>query len=295
MKKLSIDIGLLFFILVALLSMMTAAQAKIDSNLTQGGLDAYKENYRDPDLLNKKGEAYYQKISSPDLAERQNALFFFSHFKKEDLNEKIMDAIIDLFKKEMGQNKGPYKVKKRIKTDTSNDIADSGEGYGIYQGYLCELAGKTGNKDLLPLLVEHCMDPKVIINFGDASIGLVIDKLSKTNNSMAKTNAIRVLGEMLKPKQDDYVAKGEIRGTIKKVLIQATSDDDHYVRSASVKALGASEDEDMIPLLEKIAQNDSAHFEKKVSATGEVRTIYPVREEAEKALKKIKGKGTKNN
>jgi hypothetical protein len=47
--------------------------------------------------------------------------------------------------------------------------------------------------------------------------------------------------------------------------------------------------------LEKIVQGDPEHFEKKDRITGGMKTRYPVREEAEKALKKIREKKTESN
>ncbi len=106
-------------------------------------------------------------------------------------------------------------------------------------------------------------------------------------------NAISVLDEMMKPKQEGYVASGGVRSKIKKALIQAISKKNQYVRQGSVRALGNSEDADVIPILEKIAKSDREHFEKKDRTTGKMTTRYPVREEAEKALSKLKQKEVK--
>lgn len=248
----------------------------------------------------KKIEENYQKLHSSDFMKRYDALHFFSNLKKEKLPEKVFKTVADLLKTEIEGIKkvNEFFAKGGVAENLPKDIDYiNSEAYGMYSGYLCEIAGKSRNKSLLPLLVEYCMEPKVLINFGDAAVEPVIDKLLKTDNPMRKTNAIRVLAEMLKPKKEGYVAKGEARNRIKEVLIQATSDKDRHVRSVAVRALGDSGDKDVIPVLEEIAKSDPFSVEKKDPftgktitdpATGKTITLYPMREEAQKAIQRIK-------
>jgi uncharacterized protein YfcZ (UPF0381/DUF406 family) len=56
-----------------------------------------------------------------------------------------------------------------------------------------------------------------------------------------------------------------------------------------VKALAASEDDDVIPVLEKIAKQDK-HVIRRKDKDGKVSEYYSVRELAEKELKKLREK-----
>ena len=239
----------------------------------------------------KEIDENYSKLLSENIKERDQAVFFFSKLKKEELSKRVVDALGELFQKEIKQTKGVYKIKKGAITGSSDEIASfNGENYGIYFGRLCEIVGKSGDRKMLPLLVAHCLESKVLTNFGDDAVELVINHMSISDNPIGKMNALFVLDEMLKPKKEGYVASGEMRNKIKKALIQATLDKDRHVKSLSVKALGNSEDDDVIPILEKIAKEDPDHFFDKDISTGRKKAIYPVREEAEKALKKFKEK-----
>ena len=292
MKTLFVTISIICLILMLQLDSISAARSIVDPNLTQGDIDAYKENYNDPNLLNKKGEMYYQKLLSSDFTERNHAVFFFSHFKKEELNERILKSATDLLKKEFEREKIVEDLfRKGRLAELGKDLAYvNSENFGMYHLYLCRIVGKSGDKNSLTLLVNYCPMPEVLVNFGDDAVEPILDVLRKTTNPFGKSNAISVLGEMLKPKKEGYIASGQIRNKIKKALEQFVYDENDGVRQGAVRALGDSEDADVIPILKKVATSDPKHFEKKDHATGKMTTRYPVREEAEKALSKIKEK-----
>ena len=126
-------------------------------------------------------------------------------------------------------------------------------------------------------------------NFGDDAVEPVIDALKKQRNPGGRMTIMQILGEMLKPKETGYVATGETRSKIKDILIQATKDSDPYVRSSALKALGQSEEKDIIPILEDLAKNDPYCFEDK-DPSGKQVTRCPVRSDAQKAIEQIKGK-----
>jgi CII-binding regulator of phage lambda lysogenization HflD len=293
MKMNIVRIAIACFVVLVQLSGKTEGQTQIGVKVTQNELDAYKENYHDTDLLKKKGEIYYQNILSPDFDKRNHALYFFDHFKKEEINEKTMNAFIDLFKSEVKRSKkfADFVGKGGTVDKLPNDIAYlNNEDYGLYHDYLCRIVGKSGDRTMLQALVERCPMPEVLVNFGDDAVEPVITALKSTENPSGKMNALFVLDEMLKPKKDGYVASGEMRNKIKKALTHANLDKDRLLKSVSVKALGNSVVDDVIPILEGITKNDPDHFFDKDISTGRKITRYPVREEAEKALKKLKEK-----
>ncbi len=174
-------IGMVCYIFTVQLCAVAEAQNIVDSNLTQRDFDAYKENYLDPNLLNKKGEAYYQKLQSSDFGERDHAIFFFSHFKKEELDKKVMDAIINLFKTEMARKKEFREIVRKpgiIEEKVPQDMLYlNSESYGMYHAYMCRIVGKYEDKSLLPMLIDFCLMPDVLTNFGDAAVEPVVNIL----------------------------------------------------------------------------------------------------------------------
>jgi len=298
MEKLVAMMAMICCIFIMQLSATTEALNIGDSSSTQREIDAYKERYLDPDILDKKGEAYYKKLLSSDFKDRDHAVFFFNHFNKEKLSEKIFISATNLLLEEIEREKIVEDLfRKGCLADLPTNLSYiTSENYGMYHFHLCELVGKSGVKTLLPALVKYCPIPKVLINFGDAAVDPVINTLLISTNPIGKMNAISILGEMLKPKQEGYVALGETRKKIKDSLIEATSDKANEVRQRAVRALGDSWDQDVIPLLEEILNNDPycaedaliPDIDKEILQSGKV-TRYPVRNEAEKALKKLRG------
>jgi len=233
----------------------------------------------------------YQKLLSVDFKERDRAVFFLNSLKKEELNEKIYKVAVDLLKMETERRKEVYEFARKggVAENLPKDIVyANSERFGMYYVYLCELTGKSGDKRLLPLLVEHCLGRKVLLYFGDAAVEAVIEVLKTSDIRARKRSAIFVLAEMLKPKKEGYVASGEVKNKIKKVLIQATSENDRHIRQVSVRALGESGDKDVIPILEKIAKSDPFLVRKKDAKGNVLKEYYLIRKEARKALKKIR-------
>jgi HEAT repeat protein len=217
---------------------------------------------------------------------------FFYELRKEDLSQQYIKALIDLFKMEDEKYKifNDFFEKGGTADKLPNDIAYiNSEAYGMYHTYLCRLISKSNDRSLLNLVLKSCWDPKALVNFGNDAVDPVINVLKSSRSSVGKIVAMEVLGEMLTPKETGYVASGDTRSRIKDILIQTTKDSDQYVRSSAIKALGQSEDKDIIPLLEDIAKNDPYCFEEK-DPSGKKVTRCPVRSDAQKVIEQIKGK-----
>ena len=242
-------------------------------------------NYSEADI-----ERYYTKIKSADFEERNEAVNSFINLKPEKYNEEMIVEIKSLFIREMNMEDEVYKFfTTGGTTDTlpTSMTYQNSEAYGLYRVNLCHLAGMIGDKKLLPLLVKKCLRSDVLLDFGDDAVQLILDGFSNTSNPIRKMTTISVLGEMVKPKKKGYVAKGKNRTKIKNALIKATNDENKHVRTVSVRALGNSGDKDVISVLEKVAREDKYKVKKKDKLGKEIEEIYPVREEAKKALEKL--------
>jgi hypothetical protein len=283
MKKKLLAIGIAFFLSIIQSSTLAQAQTKVDPE------------------LEKKIEENYLKLQSPDLMERYWAAYFFSQLKKEELSQKVMERAIELFMKEIERIKIFNELSDkpgRIEENVPKELLDiNSETFHQYYGYLCDIVGKSGDLRVLPLLVGYCLDSSVLINFGELAVEPVMNVLKTADNPGRRGSAILVLSDFLKDKKEGYVAGGEMREKIKKVLIDAVSDKDMWTRSTVVVALGDSGDRDFIPILEKVAQSDPYQVERKPIPgrdkdvpPGKKVIAYPVREDAKEALEKLRGK-----
>jgi len=255
--------------------------------------------------LDKKIEENYLKLQSEDFKERDSAVYFFSQLKKEELSQKVMDRAIEIFMKEVERIKifnELIKKSGRIEEKVPKELLYiNSEEYGMYWVYLCRIVGKSGDLRVLSLLVDYHLDSQVLIGYGELAVEPVINVLKTADNPTRKVSAIRVLRDFLKEKEEGYVARGEARQKIEKAMIDAVSDKEQWIRSSAVRALGESGDKDFIPILEKVAESDPYKIERdpipgvdKDVPPGKKVIRYPIRNDAKKALEKLRGKEIKN-
>ncbi len=236
-------------------------------------------------------EVNYRRLFSSNFTERADAVEYFYGLKKDKLDERYMKALIGLFKREVEQLKkfNDFLQKGGTAATLPKEIAYwNNRRAGLYHLYLCGLVSKSGDKSLLNLILKNCGDPESIANLGEDAVEPVLDALKTSKSTEGKTSRIDMLGEMLKPKLSGYVASGNTRKKIKELLIQYTKDGDRYVRLASIKALGESQDKDIIPIIDDVAKNDPYFYEKKDESTGNIERVYPVRMTAKEVLEKLK-------
>jgi len=255
----------------------------------------------------KKIDENYIKLQSADFMQRYSAVNYFIQIKMEALDQKIRNELVDRFIREAEQlgkyerlSYKPGMTRERLPKEML--YITTGEAFVQYFSRLCRLVAKSNDPRVVPLLVEHCQDPKLLISFGELAVDPFINQAKTSDIPGKRSNALRGLSYMLEDKKDAYVASGAIRDKIMKTLIEsAISDKDHLVRSVVVKALGDTGDRDAIPVLEKIAQTDPYHLETKAVAgidkdvaPGQPINRYTVRLTAQEAIKKIR-EGKKRN
>jgi len=273
MKRSIINICIILLILA--IPLINLAVAQIQDNLSPK--DKIEENYK--------------KLNSKDFTERREGAYFFSKLKKGEIPEMVFKSTVQLFKEELGREKIKEDFFKRggIADKLPTDIAYlNSEAYIMYQGYLCNIMGKSGDKTLLPLLVQHCLEARVLNNFGEAAVEPVLNVLETVNNPGQKMSAIFVLTEMLKMKDEGYTPRGKTRRNIIDALVKALKDSNRYIRSVSAEALGESQDKDVIPIIDDVAKNDPYFYEKKDESTGKTEKVYPVRMKAKEVLENLK-------
>jgi HEAT repeat protein len=281
MKKILLAISIICFISILASGPLSQEQVKADLE------------------LEKKIEENYLKLQSEDFNERDSAVYFFSQLKKEELSQKIMNEVINLFKKEIELKKKfyefvlkPGRVEEKVPKEL---LYINSEEYGMYWVYLCRIVGKSGDLRVLPLLVDYHLDSPVLIGFGELAVEPVINVLKTAENPGRRASAALVLKDFLKEKEEGYVARGEAREKIKKAMIDAVSDKEWNVRGVVVMALGESGEKDFIPILEKVVESDPYKIERdpipgvdKDVPPGKKVIRYPIRNVAKKALEKLR-------
>ena len=282
MRKIWVKMGIVCFPSVIIFG---RAQVKIDSE------------------QEKKIEEYYSKLRSPNLMVRYWAAKYFSQLNADEISQRAIDEVLDLFMRETERDKKFYELARkpgRIEDKIPKELFYlNSEEFAQYYGYLAKTLGKSRDERALPLLVENYPDPRVIINFGDLAVDPVICAIRPSDNESRRLNLVRILPYMLEEKKEAYVARGVYRSKIKQKLIEcAISDNSSAVRTSAVKGLGNSGDQDLIPVLEKIAMGDPYHVETKAVASidkdvapGQPVSRYPVRLAAQDALKRLREKG----
>ena len=261
---------------------------------------ANDQNKIEPEQAKKIAE-YCLKLQSPELHDRYLAAKYLSQFKKEELGREVMDQAIKIFLKEIEGRKKYNELagKERLPTEL---LYMNSEEFMDYFGLLCEIVGRSRDEKILPVLVEYSLNTKVLLNFGESAVRLVMNVLKTSRDPARRFGAVLVLGDILEDKKNEYRVSTKTRSMIGLALTDcAVSDNAHFVRASAVRRLGNSGDKNFIPILEKIAQSDPEKRETKAVAgidkdiaPGTPITRYPVRLAAQEALKKLREREKKN-
>ena len=172
-----------------------------------------------------------------------------------------------------------------------------GEGLGYV--YLLHIMGDVQETRAIPDLLKNCGDPgtaRSLARMGEPALNIILERYQEEKKKGKEWIPVQVLTEMVREKEDkdDYVAKGEVRGKIKKLIVEAINSDNHYIRGYAVSGLGelASQgDTDVIPLIKKTAAEDPYFEDFSKDPHFKVSKRYKVREEAQKVLEKLKKEG----
>ncbi len=245
-------------------------------------------------------DTWLEQLNSQDWSVRADAeiyLYYSSKkLKDEEIIKKIKTTLIDQLAKEIA-----LKDAGQFRDDTPG--AESGE-------YLANFAERVATfKDArsIPSLMRYNSIRSVrraLAEFGDPVAKILLKDL-ESKDSSTKGYAALTLGEMVRPKEKGYVAQGRMRKRIKKALIKTLKESKHptdktiewyeekvweraSIRRRVVRALGQLDDPTLIPLFEKIAREDPDVGKRRIE--GYVKEVYPIREEAKKALERLKEK-----
>ncbi len=223
------------------------------------------------------------KLLNRDIQTRQEAvseLIRLQHkdkkkFDKLIRNALIKDALVDFYGTEL--------------TTKDERLKDTEKDWGEYYLHITRLVKHTKDPRFIPLYLKEMTGNseanEALAELGEFSVAPLLEKLDNGNDRERRSSAF-TFALMLKLKNCVYPLSAKSKIKIKEALIKSSSDVSGHVRFSVVMALGKLDDISIVPLLEKIAKEDPYSRKK---ADGSV--VYPVRERAEEALKKLKKEG----
>lgn len=122
-----------------------------------------------------------------------------------------------------------------------------------------------------------------LASFGRVALEPVLVKLNSADRR-TRLPAVIVLSEMLDPSNIGKVSDPVSKAKIKEALVKAAANEDPFVRIGAIDGLSRLPDPDVIPLLEKLAQEDPYES----SMHGGDKGHFPARNEAKRALATLK-------
>jgi hypothetical protein len=237
-------------------------------------------------------EQNLKKINSANWEERADAAFWLAALPPELKTKQVKKALINELDKEF--------------TRVSKESVESGESE--YYSYLFDVVAEMKDDMAFPVFVK-IGSPTALVKYGDKGIAIILNKLDY--NSCTELSApINTLCKVLNHQNNDIKITPETKEKVKRAIIKALNESKQpkeniewfeirasecaFIRQVAVRALGylANEGErDLIPIIEDLAKNDPYYldFSKKKNYQGE-RKKYLVREEAQKALEKLRRK-----
>lgn len=246
-------------------------------------------------------QKYLAKLESLNFSERAEAVnFFYYYYMSREIDPEVLKKLVDTFLYETRNRKNfishvlsPKKNKESLPKEL---LYMNNDEWGIYIDLLTKMVRRSKDPRLLPVLVESWLDPEALGNYGDLAVEAIINKIKSNPDDRGITGYVLVLKAFINNEITSYQAWGEVREKIKKTLMEVSTSDKHWhIRQIAVEALGESGDADVIPFLEKVASSDELAQEIEVpsadkSAPPQKKIRYPVREEAQRQLEKLKKK-----
>lgn len=244
-------------------------------------------NAQDEIELNSK------KLQSPDFNQRYDSIIYFYGLK--DLPPEVRSKINNLFFAEIEKKRifdrlaaNPGMIEEKVPKDL---LYINSEKYGLYFLYLSRLAAKSKDTKLLPYLLDYCVDYEALSQYDNLAIEKISEKIYSSPDK--KIGYIEVLGSFFENKktQTNSPEAEKIINVLKNIL--TSKDENWVVKVSAINTLVKTEDGTVIQTLEKVAATDPCTIEieiqsKDKSSPPKKEIKYPVREEARRALEKLK-------
>jgi len=226
------------------------------------------------------------ELQSPDVRRRERAFNELLRTPGALADPVAPGAIVDLLERETGLIEATLRESK----GEIGVSAKYGEGFGEYYSAVVDTVDRTGdkkNKRVLEALARSSYNAdsplaiRLAKEYGPSIVSSVLE-ISRSDIPGRRGDAIWMLDSILL--NNEKLSPATI-AQIQRAVTDAVADRDVRVRQLAVRALGDVGSTTNIALLTRVAQTDGGSF-----TTNDGKLRYPVREEAEKALAKIKRK-----
>ena len=225
------------------------------------------------------------KLQSSDPLQRADAFFKLRKLPGGFDGSEMANILLDLLERE---NKAMMTQGRQSQQGLAKESGISGEEYSEYYGWLLdECIAKCEKQNLRTpaALLGGSYGPgspgvqQIIHEYGRQVLPILIQK-SQSDLTANRHLGVLTLGTLVRISKD---LPADDMNAIRKAVITLASDSQIPVRQAAAMTLGDIGDSRDIALLTKIANQDSA-----VSVDARGKGTYPVRDEAQRALQKIK-------
>jgi len=228
-------------------------------------------------------ETILKQLKNPDWQERAKVMYPYK-LKRFVKDERMKVALISLLEKENKLFNTFHDYEKYDELQVKK--------YWVYYRNLSGEVALLRDERAIPAVVNSYGWGQAVVgtleNMGEPVVVPLIEKLN-SKYSVAKRydfSIIRILEKIV----EKHTLSGESKAEIKKVFIKALKDEEPHVRKYAVRGLGNIGDTDVIPLIKSLADNDPCEQVEMFEGREKKIYLYPVREEAKKALEKLKEK-----
>ncbi len=228
------------------------------------------------------------QLQSTDLKIKSSAIYELKKQAKKEPHAKQL--LIDQLAEEIALKK------RRVEKGLTEDVV--GEGKGELFARLLAIVANFKDPATIELLVESLETGTGVksvrdtfIHFADTSTFLLVQKLK--NPGLDKLSRSAILNVMVLLSRSDKLSLKK-REVLRKSFGKLLEDKYYFARKSAIKGLGSLGNGSDVKRLEKLAANDP--YSRKIDASfrggkkGKEIHIYPIREEAQKALKKLRAK-----
>jgi len=188
-------------------------------------------------------------------------------------NEELRVALINCLKKE------------------SKAAPVPGEAYAEHVSMLISIVADLDDERALPMFLGEYLGAnsdtyRYLARMKDEKVmPRLLSYLAQHKYPGRRSAVLKIIGEKLKLNNIDE----EYRHKIKQIVFESVKDKDSGVRIWALRALIYYDYDEIIPIIEEMAKKDDYSIDWK-KPSGALNIKYPIREEAEKILKKMKDK-----
>lgn len=248
--------------------------------------------------------AYPLNVTSVLAADEKDLLRIVNQLNKQDKKEwrRAVDYLTSWAPGEKRKVKSEYAGDDRIKTALINRFAEESKGKIVGEGnaeavsLLASLVASLKDSRAVPILLDNINNREVEEYLAETKDKRILQRMLKNAQASGfpgkRTGALRVMSRMHEADNADKAGKEKIQEAIKSAL----HDNHSGVRIWAVRSAAKVGDDSTRAALRAISKDDA--YKREIDASvrggkkGEKLRVYPIREEAKKALEELERRRT---